>query len=98
MTVHRVHSLPEGGQYTRCKCGFRTNDIKSMAMDRASAPQGADLCGKCWRDAAKTTLPGKLRLIEQITEAAVNGFVPAADIRAILEDRYYPEDRSPKAA
>lgn len=101
MTVHRVYSLPKEGAYVRCVCGHKTNDIKSMAVDRADAPEGAELCRKCWRDVAGTSPRGKVALIRQVAEEiGKDGFVPVADLIAILEDRYYPADKSesPKAA
>jgi hypothetical protein len=99
MIVHRVVAFPEEGQHVRCKCGHKSDNPKVMALTRASVPEGADLCRKCWRDDVSTTDRGKLKLIDLIARSAVGGVVPQADLIAILEDRYYPEDRrSPKAA
>ena len=97
--IHQVHALPEEGQYVRAKCGFRTNDLKAMAVHKDDIPQGEALCrNACWREGL--SYQAKVILIEDLVRSSPGESVPAEELRAILEGRYYSEssDRRPKAA
>jgi hypothetical protein len=97
--IHQVRVLPEEGQYVRTKCGRMTNDLGTVALDKGDIPEGETLCrGACWRQSLSDK--AKVALLGDLVRSATGENIPAADIMAILEDRYYPTDRteSPKAA
>lgn len=95
--IHQVRALPKEGQYVRTKCGRMTNDPETVALHREDVPEGIALCrGACWRQ--KLSHQAKVVLLGDLVKSAPGTTVSVEDIRAILEDRYYPENRSPKAA
>jgi len=94
--IHQVKALPvEGIKFIRAKCGFATDDHSLLAETEEDIPEGAAKCRRCWRSDEPTDRT-KLKQIK----AHLDG--PELDrevIRAILEGRFYTENRrSPKAA
>ncbi len=96
--IHQVARLPEEGEYVRTKCGRMTNDRDAVARHKHEAPEGAEFCrGACWRQGLSDK--SKVILIEDLTKSHRGELISVDQIKAILEDRYYPENnRSPKAA
>lgn len=88
--IHQVRALPKEGEYVRTKCGRMTNDRMAVAVHKHDAPEGAEFCrGACWRQGL--SYKSKVVLMEDLARAYKDEPVPAAEIKAILEDRYYPE-------
>lgn len=96
--IHQVHALPKEGEYVRAKCGRRISDPSQARVYKSDAPEGAEFCrSACWREGL--SFRAKVVLLNDLLKSSPGETVPSADIKAILEDRYYPEEnRSPKAA
>lgn len=98
--IHLVRVLPEEGTPVRTRCGRWTDQIDDVAVKRGDVPDGERKCRKCWLPSNSTSPRGKILLLGDLLRSTPGNMIPAEDLRAILEDRYYPEDRheSPKAA
>lgn len=98
--IHRVRVLPEEGTPVRTRCGHWTDQAKAVAIKRGDVPEGARKCRKCWLPGSSTSPHGKILLLGDLLRSTPGDMIPAEDLKAILEDRYYPDDQfeSPKAA